>query len=284
MSRINYIPFARRQRLTVPGNTAGTPGRNFTRLADLRPGACKRAHILDAIIWQSDGGGKSGNWGDSLKMRYGINGKNYFTSEFFDYRAFQSGHMPLISCWDWSRDPKHGGRRYPYRIYPGQSVRVMVKYETAQMQGRNRVVPSATFNCVKVRGGAPEQLQTSLATPPQIPAGVVPPLAPIIQAPNLILQCPTDSPLDLYSITVGEWSAIFSRAVYVLDANERPWWQAAEWERIIDPLVAPLLLGGQEWTLDPDEVPTFEFENEDDGDAVMDVTIRGVLEVEDPNG
>ena len=99
MSRINYVPFARRQRLTVPGNTAGTPGRNFTRLADLRPGACKRAHILDAIIWQSDGGGKSGNWGDSLKMRYGINGKNYFTSEFFDYRAFQSGHMPLISCW-----------------------------------------------------------------------------------------------------------------------------------------------------------------------------------------
>jgi hypothetical protein len=191
--------------------------------------------------------------------------------------------MPMASCWDWSKDPKFGGRRYPYRVYPGQEVRMTVIYNANQPGTNVRLVPGATFNAAKSRGGSAYQLQTSLSSPPGINPAIVGQV-PILQMPDLVLRCPQDSPVDLYSMTFADWRPNLSRAIQVLDANQSPWWASTRWERIIDPLVAPIELGGYEWTLDPDETMTFEFENPVTSAQVVDVTIRGVREVEDPNG
>lgn len=280
MGRINFIPFARRQQLTIPASASGRPGRGFTRLADMRVGSCLKAHILDAIIYQTGNGGKFGTWGRQINMRMGINGKPYLTNDFYDMRVFQSGHAPLTSCWDWSRDPQLPGRRYPYRLNPGQLVRITMAFNTQDVSGDNQVVPSATFSAAMTKGGGSYQLQTSQAAAPVAlpgPQG----LTPLYQPPSLLLECPQSSPVDLYSLTVGMWSATITRAVQVLDANESPWWPYPQWTRIIDPLAAPIKLGGYEWTLDPDETITFEFENPETAAQTIDVTIRGVREVEE---
>ena len=93
MMATNFLPFARRQNITIPAASGGTLGRVATRFTDLSTGGCVRAHIQDAIIFQGTdwvvGNQYSGSYigatNSFVRMRYGVYGKQYFTENFYDY-------------------------------------------------------------------------------------------------------------------------------------------------------------------------------------------------------
>jgi len=266
MGGVNFLPFARRQDITVPGATT-SPGRVSTRLTDLSAGGGLQAHINDVIIFQgtdtSAGNQFTGDGGD-IRMRMAISGKNYLTENLYDYRVFQNGIRPQCTVWKWKR---------PYRLYPGEQLYVL---EGDAPVSENEDY-SILFSGVRVVDREPIMLHATemLSEAPGNPV--------ILSGPTL--HCPHDTPIDLYSVSSHVWrvesgaGGFFSRSIQVFGPDDRPWWQGRTWQHVLDPPVAPIIL---DVDLDPTQTITFEFENHQTASDTLVVIVRGTIEVNDP--
>jgi len=264
---VNFLPFARREVLTVPGTAAGLTNRASTSLTDFSTAGCIRAHLDDVIIFEGtdeEEGGQYTDDGGTIRFRMGVFGGPYLTEDLYDYRCYQDGVVPLCSVWYWKR---------PYRIYPGERITV---YQGPPVRGA-RDVYSAVFSGVKISEDEPIMLYAVR----EFEEGAAP-ATPIVMDDRQLV-CPGDSPVDLYSVASHQWDyrQTGSRILQIIDAQDRPFWQGENWANIIDPPVAPCRLQPS-WVLRPDQTLNLEFENLEETDKPMTVILRGCLEVEDP--
>jgi len=226
-----------------------------------------RAHLQDLIIFQgsdTSAGGSEATDGKLIRMRMAITGQNYLTEQLYDYKVYRDGLRPLNSVWKWNK---------PYRIFPGDEMEVHIGQGPNAGEETPPDVRSIMFNGVKVLDNSPIMLygqRTVTATDTGM-WGI----------DSRRLRCPSDSPVDLYSVTTAEFGfdAIDSTPIYIIGPDERPWWSNRAWEHMIDPPVASIMLG-KGWVLQPGETLALEFENDDTAEPLV-VILRGVLEVPD---
>lgn len=286
----NFLPFARRERITIPAAVSGKPGRSFARFQKFGTGSALKAHIDDIIVNIVGGYGYGINSivAPRLKMRIGKDGHQFLTEEYYDYRCYQDGHAPLRSVWNWSGIK----RNHPYRLYPGQQMHTMIGLEPEMGSAfqPNQNVGVLYFGR-KVSTGEAWNLYDGRVYQTES-FGEVPAIqSDPIMLGDCVTECPHDSPVDLYGMSVSLWKRNDSASVYVIDGNERPFWPDKRWYGIIDPQSTPILLGNargtDEWVLAPNEIITFDFETPEEAfgggvtELEVDVTIRGTLEVED---
>jgi hypothetical protein len=103
-----------------------------------------------------------------------------------------------------------------------------------------------------------------------------------VDSPRLF--CPKDSPVDIYSVTIPEYvpNGATNQIIYILDGNERPFWDSQFYNNMIDVSASAISFGYGGVRLDPDETIRVELENGDPTvitDLHVVVTYRGVLEV-----
>jgi hypothetical protein len=295
---INYLPFLRRDIINVPPRKAdrvATGGFAVSDLARMATGGTQRAIVQELIIhpYGDDVYPYSGPNSTPIRIRIGVDGRTYMTEDLYDFTVYFDRGMPLSSVWDWSC-----GKKTPYRLYPGQrmTVRMEPSYLMQQLQN-NFVIPvSVMFNCMKVPSGSP--VGTKDGEPMMLYGNILPNVANAANADLLLidsvhLNCPKDSPVDIYSVTLPECfvleligGAATAQRVHILDGNERPFWDSDQYTHTIDILASPITFGYGGCVLDPDE--TIRVDLEDYGGGVGDtqnipmwVTYRGVLEVED---
>lgn len=294
---LNYLPFVRRDIFNVPPRKADrvlTGGFAVADLARSATGGTRKAIVQELIVHP---------YGDTnypyyqigstpIRMRVGVDGRTYMTEDLYDYTVYFDKGMPMSSVWDWSCNKKT-----PYRLYPGQKMSVFMEpsYLMAQLQ-YNFIVPVAVmFNCLKVDWKSP--IGTKNGEPMMLYSNVLPRQTDAVNGELVSLEsprllCPKDSPIDIYSVTLPECWMVegaggvnMSQRVYILDGNERPFWDDRTYTNTIDILASPISFGYGGCLLDPDETLRVELEdtNPGAGDASMPmwVTIRGVLEVDD---
>jgi len=285
---INYLPFQRREVVVVPPMKAArvqTGGFAVTNIARMSSGSTKRAIIQDVIMYDAvnmylaDGCG--------FRVRFGVDGRNYMTEDLYDYRCYIDVQHPLKATWDWSC-----GKRTPYRLYPGQRMKVLMQ-RSPYWSDQFTTAPSVSvqFNCMKVAHGSPvgtkdgEPMMLYSTKFPQ-PAFATA-LGDLIDLDSPRLYCPKDSPVDIYSVTIPD--SQFTRGgagqiVYILDGNERPFWDSTTFVDMLNIMASPISFGYGGVLLDPDETLRADIENSDPNmnvNRTVTVTYRGVLEVED---
>jgi hypothetical protein len=275
---LNYLPFQRRETVVVPAALAArvlTAGFSVTNLSRMSSGSTKRAIVQDIIVYPLDHQYQDAI-GNQLRMRIGVDGRNYMTEDLYDYRMFHDISHPAKAIWDWSCGKKT----------QKMTVRMQRSHFWAAQLEDTPI--SIMFNGLKVPNGSP--VGTKDGEPIMLYATVFPPVG--TQADELIalvsprLLCPKDSPVDLYSVTVPEslFGHADSQIVYILDGNERPFWSVERLADMVSINASPISFGYGGVMLDPDETIRVELENADVGvstDTSVVVTYRGVLEVED---
>lgn len=285
---LNYLPFVRREQVVVPARQAArvlSGGFAVSDLARFATGGTKRAIVQDISIIQDTDVGYSVDPG-LLRARIGVDGRTYMTEDLYDYRVYCDQQLPLWSTWDWSC-----GKHTPYRLYPGQKMTVLMSRSVNHPHRctNNSVPLAAMFNGMKVAHGSP--VGTKDGEPILLYGMKVPTCQEASVAGELMLiesarfQCPKENPVDLYSITLSEWAGTtVNWPVYILDGNERPFWDNRTFSGIIDIVSSPISLGYGGVQLDPDETFRVDLENGDPtATEDVDATImyRGVLEVDD---
>lgn len=280
----NYLPFQRRETVVVPPAKAArvlTGGFNVTNIARMASGSTHRAIVQDIIVYSPDS--RYVGMGLGMRMRVGVDGRNYLTEDLYDYRMFADVGHPLKAIWDWSC-----GKKTPYRLYPGQRMKVLMERSPFWTAQRSQIPISVMFNGLKVPWGS--EVGTKEGEPMMlygtsfIPAAAQPAELFAIESPRLF--CPQDSPVDLYSVTIpeGVFSTANNQIVYILDGNERPFWDSTQYNDMLNTLMSAASFGYGGVALEPDETIRVEIEN---GDVAVTtntnivVTYRGVLEVED---
>ena len=287
---INYLPFARRETVTVPTAAADKTivgGSVSTNLTEFGTGGVRRAILQDIIIFEGDDDTASTtNFaadGGLVLARIGIDGKQFLTEDLYDYRVMADLPRPNMACWDWSC-----GGLYPYRLYPGQKMSVLlgaspqtsvqvdsVRARAVLFSGRHvkNNEPHHLYNYVDVRRYDADSGDDLIA----------------MDSPRM--KCPIDSPIDLYSVTLPDWmvAQADTQVAYIEDGNSRPFWTNRHWGHIIDPPCSPISLGMKTgWAIDPDEMLVVELQNGNTAleaaeteSADVTVILRGVLEVDD---
>jgi hypothetical protein len=295
---LNYLPFARREVINVPAAISGgkvtTGGFAVTDIARMSSGSTRRAILQDVIInLATENFDLTLPDGHPLRIRIGIDGRNYMTEDLYDYRVFMDRAHPLAATWDWSC-----GKRTPYRLYPGQSMKVwmdMSRLALDPQSGAYCDIPLAVmFNGLQVAHGSP--IGTKDGEPiilynrdhprDRNDTGL------IMLRETTRLNCPKESPIDLYSVTIpecvlGEFllNTITSfQTVYIEDGNERPFWDSRLFTGIVDQPASAISFGYGGVQVDPDETLRIDLENADPtmtNTIAVWVTYRGVLEVDD---
>ena len=176
------------------------------------------------------------------------------------------------------------GGRYPYRLYPGQQMLVLLAASPAtSLQVDNVSVRAVFFSGRHVRRNEPYHLY-HYKDVRRYDAGSGDDL---ISMASPRMRCPIDSPIDLYSVTLPDWmrASNDTQIIYIEDGNNRAFWPDRHWGHILDPPCSPISFGMKNgWAIDPDETLVIELQNGNNAvSADQDVTviIRGVLEVED---
>jgi len=283
---INYLPFQRRETVVVPPRKAArilTNGFSVSNLARMATGGTTRAIVQDILVSAPTAAAIT------IRMRVGIDGRNYMTEDLYDYRIFADVSHPLKAMWDWSC-----GQKTPYRLYPGQRMKVLMQrspFWNDQDLVCNPPI-SVMFNGLKVphgslvgtKDGEPIMLYGTL-----FPSAAFTPAGPLIDINSPHLFCPNDAPVDLYSVTIPEYeigvAVPVGQIVYILDGNERPFWDSTTFANMLQTLSSPISFGYGGVLLDPDETIRVELENANPTlllttNTNVVVTYRGVLEVE----
>jgi len=260
----NYLPFMRQAKVTfrVADILASGQCRAYTKIADLTTGGSLRAHINDMIITPVT----TSQVTLDLKMRIGIQGRSYMTENFYDCKVYEDGNYPTWATWKF---------RKPYRVYPGERF-------TIEMGGPGGGsawgVAGIMFNGVKTLTGEPQMIwgitsETGLDGKADYHLGIN----------DVLLRCPNDSPVDLYSATLNENDpTVTGRVLHIVDGQDRPFCPHRQAEGLIDIKSTPIDLG-ENWVLDPGETLTVDFETGTAPATTHEyyVTIRGCLEVND---
>ncbi len=233
---INYLPFQRRETVQVPPALADrvlTGGFAVSNLARMATGGTKRAIIQDMIVYAPDDMYET--VGAALRMRVGVDGRNYMTEDLYDYRVFMDVTHPLKAMWNWSC-----GGRTPYRLYPGQKMTVLMSpspyYDT---RSRPNVPISVVFSGLKVPNGS--QVGTKDGEPFLMYGTVHPPqtgwvAGELIHIDSPRFLCPKDGPVDLYSVTLPDYEiggTPTGQIVYILVGIERPFWDCTQWPNML---------------------------------------------------
>ena len=274
--RINYLPFARKEVLSVPAQIAGqvtTGGQVTTDLARFGTDGCRAAILQDVIIFEGkDDAEATTNWagdGGMILARFGIDGHMFLTEDLYDYRVMADKPRPNCSVWDWSCD-----KQFPYRIRPGQEMKVMMGVPT----NTSFVYRAVMFSGQHVESGEAYHLyannEDSLRT--------TTPDETMLVSPRM--KCPGESAVDLFSVSHPIWNNDMGDTVpvYIMDGNDRPFWEDREWGNIIDPPTSPISFGASGIRLAPEETFRVELQNGNanvTANQNVTVTLRGVLEV-----
>jgi|GEM_PF-4533325 len=298
---LNYLPFARRQVITLqPSLTSGkmtTGGFAVTDLSRMSTGSTQRAIVQDIIFnYGMDEYPLTTADGLAFRCRIGIDGRNYMTEDMYDYRVFIDKPLPWASTWDWSC-----GKRTPYRLYPGQAMKVWMNMspwdQQAQRQAYLDIPLAAMFNGLQVAHGSP--IGTKDGEPILLYGRDHPrnrtDTGLVMLREYTRFNCPKESPVDLYSVTVPECLSVYAlvgtvtapQIVYIEDGNDRPFWDSRLFTGIIDQMASAISFGYGGVQIDPDESLRVEIENiapNLSGSGLTTtiwVTYRGVLEVDD---
>jgi len=283
---LNYLPFARRETVSVLAKVGArvlVGGSSSTNLAEFGTGGVRRAILQDLIIFEGDDDTASDTAfatdGGLLGARIGIDGKQFLTEALYDYRVMADLMRPNMSCWDWSC-----GGRYPYRLYPGQKMGVLLGASPqTSVQVDSVSVRAVFFSGRHVKNNEPHHLY-HYQDVRRYDAGSG---NDLIAMDSPRMKCPMDSPLDLYSVALPEWmrTSNDTQIIYIEDGNSRPFWPDRHWGHILDPPCSPISFGMKNgWAIDPDETIVVELQNGNPTvTTAQDVTVilRGVLEVED---
>lgn len=294
----NYLPFIRRAYVTAnvesvdfgPAGFLYRMGRVATRIQDLAYGRGVRAHLGEVEV-RLDGAWNGAtpievdnDVYSALSMRIGVLGRGYLTENFHPIAGFRNG--PPHECGTWLF-PK------PYTIYPGQ--RLAARFQSNTMATIKAVRPAIQYNGKRVVDGKPIILYDVADTNATAAGQVF-----MLNADTL--QCPHDSPVELYSVT-GPYDpyayeqdfAMWEQMLYYADGEKM--WSDERWQLAIDPKNNVIDLNKPQWVMKTTEILTFEFEilpdpgmtaNATDGEHYpmlvtslrLAVTLRGSLEVE----
>ena len=269
MADKNYLPFVRRQYIEVAAGARG-----YSRLPLFNAGQGDRVIIQD--MWTVTGV-SGGSWGSTspITARIGILGYKYMTEDFISLNTWHNGERPLCSCWKFAK---------PYRLYPGQRLRVLLTksgaYSTTRFGG-------VMFNGLRERDNKPIMLYDG----DEELGGA----GAIAQLNGVTLECPSDSSVLLYSMTIPEFQYNIASAVapivQVIGPDEREWFEAEAYDvaapaslryGMIAPEVSPIDLGEKNgWVLPVGQTITMELEVPADYEGTPGVwfTIRGSIEV-----
>lgn len=273
----NFLPFVRHAKIELPVRTAGSlyrPIRTYTRLSDLGTGGFIRAHLQDAIL-AGDPLTEYVLESGRVKMRFGIHGRPYYTEGFYEARVYEDGSWPTYAVWNWQK---------PYRIYPGDFLRARIGTGGGRgVRGEVWPVGGVILNGVRVKDGRPGLIyaidEVDTGTGRQITDQIL---------DDVQLDCPVDSPIDLYSIALNlieadAFGLAYPRMFELFDHNNRAICMKQDVRGWIQLRGTPILLG-DDFILTPGETITFEFqplEHDPQVPVVLDLFVRGVLEVED---
>lgn len=283
----NYLPFLRRETVIVPpllADRVSTGGFAVTDLARMATGGTQKCIVQEIFISPHTYAYSTLNNGLPIRVRIGIDGIGYMTEDLYDYRVYFDKQMPWCAIWDWSC-----GKKTPYRLYPGQKMTVMMSPSSIWEPRVPNTPIAVMFNAMKVAHGSPVGTKEGEPILLYAPATIVPAtsqLTDLIALESPRLYCPKDSPVDIYSVTIPECFAAQTNTqlVYILDGNERPFWDSRVITNTIDIVSSPISFGYGGCQLDPDQTLRLEIENADDtqqSDISVWVTYRGVLEVDD---
>ncbi len=285
----NYLPFARRVYLDVPAGTR----RSILR-EQFSSGMGNRAFLSDVaidMIFVRETGAYSYQFGRALServfMRMGIFGSPYLTEDFYPIALFNDSPMEEASVW---RLPK------PYTIFPGERLKARIQYSPGgavaplpdqAYGGYGATWPSIAFHGVRQDNKRSIVLyDTFPSTFDQNDVFVNPPLGTPIILDGERLQCPKETPIDIYAVKNpvcrDNLYADQFPGVQIWSPDGRKWWEDDRWPAILYPTFVIKNLRGPEWVLDVSETLQIEFENLPvyAFARLLMVTLRGQVEVE----
>jgi hypothetical protein len=228
----NYLPIIKYARLAAAGGTRQAPVR-----VDLDLGG-QRAYLTDVSFFKTIGTMNNPGWAlltvGSVLARIGIYGKGLLTEDFYPIGLFSTKPRQEFGVWEF---PK------PYRLFPGERLSAMVTYGAgAGLQGlqRNCTVPAVQFNAVRLLDNRPLLLHDNANARM---GGVA---ATSIRLVSENLQCPTDSPIDIYSCVFQPTAA----AYMIYGPDGRKWWDDPAWPFLFDSYGYLMDLNKPEWVLE----------------------------------
>jgi len=259
----NYLPFVKREVLNI-----AAAGRGFVSIPFMGRNEGIRKIIGDVTVYEA-------TKVENINMRIGITGRGYMTEDFYKIGSYCNAHRPFVQTWKF---PK------PYEIRPGQrmTVRQTARASTSAVKG-------VMFSGIRVDNQQPILLHDATAT--AIASGTY------FTLNNSTMQCPHDTPIELYSFTISENVSDDADGflptvgeVQVYGPDDREWFEmtsqvvpapAGSLAHWVAPIVSPIELGEERgWVLDPGQAITFDFENDDAAYASnIEVTVRGSYEV-----
>lgn len=285
----NYLPFGRRSIATLrrdDNSSRYKPIRSATKLSDLTTGGFIRAYLQDAIVFYDITSlpDDLSSFPQPIRMRFGISGKPYYTESFYDVKVYENGICPTQPVWKWS---------HPYRIYPGQNLTGRMHTEDIiDNNGERWPVAGLMFSGIRVEDGRPAMLYgvdtAAIETDPNIANATDQLLA------DTQFDCPFDSAIDLYSVTVHAFEAGVSqywpRPIQIWDHNDRAFWQDFDVGGYLQPPSTTIPLG-DDFILEAGETISFELQptgldhldagGKEIPDLDVHILIRGQMEVED---
>jgi hypothetical protein len=275
MAQRNYLPFIRRQRLDIPAQAlAGSIGLNFSSIPLLATEGGIRAHLTDAYVYP-DVDNRTDLVFENFRMRMGLTTQSYFTEQFYPIGMYQDGVTHETGCWRFAK---------PYRIYPGDRLRVQERYPTGWDDAYDVTYPAVIFTGKRLDNGDPILLYECLQSVAD--AGT----APVFQADTL--RCPAETPVDLYSVVTnvprtlltdggGTIRPTTSFGLMIWGPDGRQWWDDGTWTQLMNLNGYVMDLRKLEYELRPDQTLVFEFERigQDLTARTLWITVRGSYEV-----
>jgi hypothetical protein len=269
MSEVTYVPSIKRARL----NLATAAGVAFVRKqAPVRTfldfGTSTRV-VLNDVSFQLRS--------IDTSVRIGKTGLGLLTENFYPLGLFNTKPRQEFGVWEFAK---------PYRIYPGERLSAAIEYNgVSGRQGgltRNCVNPAIQFNGVRVSDQRPILLHDCWDRR-MIADGAVRLVAEK-------LQCPMDTPVDLYScvaqptmdtVVAGDGDLNTLERLMIYGPDGRQWWDDNKWPYLLDPVGVVMDLNKPEWVLQPGESFYCEFITESLAPNTSDIIIvlRGQVEV-----
>jgi hypothetical protein len=251
MTEVNYLPAIKRAVLAPAAGLRQAPVR-----ADFDFGN-KRVHLTDVAFFQLIGTAVNNppiiTVGGTL-ARIGKFGSELLTEDFYPLTMFGTKPRQEYGVWEF---PK------PYRLFPGERLSASITYAAgagARGGERDCTVPAVQFNAVRIVDNRPILLHDNANARM---GGVA---ATSIRLISENLQCPADSPIDIYSCVLQPnsgsttvFGAITVTELMIYGPDGRKWWDDPTWRFLFDTPGFLMDLGKSEWILEPGESFYAEF-------------------------
>jgi hypothetical protein len=206
--------------------------------------------------------------------RIGKWGHGLLTEAFFPVCVFHTKPRQEYGVWEFAK---------PYRVYPGERLSANIEYrffggEERSDPTRDMTVPAIQFNGVRTVDQRPVLLYDNFNAQITTSQG--------IRLAAEKLQCPADSPVDIYScvaqptttVNVNSNPATAAERLMIYSPDGRQWWDDMSWPFLFDPPGFIMDLNKPEWVINPGESFFCEFiTTEATCDAY--ISLRGHVEV-----